>query len=77
MAMQFWDGNDFQDLKESNYDTYADSVAAIISQYNLDGYDVDYEKRENFNPKGPGNVIPEAVQILQKIRAKLDELSKK
>lgn len=76
LAQQFWGGNDLEDLKEDQLDTYAASVAAVVKQWGLDGYDLDYEWRPDSADSTGGNVIPGVTVILQKVRKQLDDLSR-
>lgn len=79
LAQQWWDRLDYQTLSEMKasdpavYDIYAASVKAVVKQWNLDGYDVDYEWRSN---QQRGNLDPDAPVIISKVRAQLNDLEK-
>lgn len=74
LAQQFWGENDFEDLRTDQFDRYARSVATIVRDWQLDGYDVDYEWRFGDPDHVGGNVIKEVPEILSRVRARLDEL---
>ena len=54
-------------ITDSNITNYADSVKAFVKEWDIDGYDIDYE---------PQNIMERAPDILSSIRTKLDALSK-
>jgi len=75
-AQQWWGHHDYMTLETDKFGAYANSVAQAIEAYNLDGYDCDYEPRDDNRVPG-GNVIEHAPDILKKIRIKFNELGKK
>lgn len=75
LAQQFYGTTAWISLDIAQINTYAASVASVVKQYGLDGYDVDYEWNTG-NPGDLGNQIPEAPIILAAIRRELDALSK-
>jgi hypothetical protein len=72
LAQQFWGTTAWISLDTTQINKYATSVASVVKQYGLDGYDVDYEQ----NGDDLGNQIPEAPTILAAVRRELDALSK-
>ncbi|KAE9366570.1 carbohydrate-binding module family 18 protein [Stipitochalara longipes BDJ] len=67
LAQQFYGTTAWSSLDITQINTHAASVASVVKQYGLDGYDVDYEEN---------NGIPQAPIILNAIRRELDALSK-
>jgi hypothetical protein len=72
LAQQFYGTTAWISLDTSQINTHAASVASVVQQYGLDGYDVDYE----WNQEDAGNQISEAPTILAAIRHELNALSK-
>jgi len=72
LVSQFWGkphegwGYTLTALPSSEVDAYAQSVRKFLVQYDLDGYDIDYEQH---------NIEPTIPAILATIRAQLDALS--
>ena len=70
-AMQFWGTTGIFNLQTSEArKKYIAGIPGILTRYDLDGYDIDYE----WNKYDNGNLVPWAPVFLNDVRKQLDQL---